>query len=61
MFYIYYIQKRIVRQLVHFISKMSTSKPSKQPAEKRRRTDNDSDDGGIHNFLKKIKKKNKVF
>jgi hypothetical protein len=57
MFYIYYIFREgivPVRQLLHFISKMSTSK---QPAEKRRRTDNDSDEG-IHNFFLK---KNKIF
>ncbi len=40
-------------------SKMSsTSSTSKQPAEKRRRTGDDSDERGIHNFFKKkIKKK----
>jgi hypothetical protein len=58
MFYRYI---RIVRQLVHFISKMSssTSSTSKQP-EKRRRTDYNNDEG-IHNFLKKVKKKIKYF
>ena len=51
--------ERIIHQLVYFISKMSTSK---QPSEKRRRTaENDSDEGGICNFLKKVKNKIKYF
>ena len=38
-----------------------SSSTSKQPTEKRRRTDNDSDEGGICNFLKKVKNKIKYF
>jgi len=39
-----------------------SSSTSKQPSEKRRRTaDNDSDEGGIYNFLKKVKNKIKYF
>jgi hypothetical protein len=38
-----------------------SSSTSKQPTEKRRRTDNDSDERGICNFLKKVKNKIKYF